>query len=163
MGSLGVHFAVPADVVARLLSASDDDGVRLVIEDIEQETPDVDHCDPDKAWDAIHRCLTDGSLGLDNGFYPLDAAVLGGRHLHEGRDYIVSLLAPDQVRDVARALAEVSGETLRASYLALDQDDYGPEFGDEDFQYTWDNFTDLVSFFHRSALAGSHVIFTVDQ
>ena len=124
---------------------------------------DVDHCDTDKAWDAIHRCLTDGYLGLDNGSYPLKAAVLGGRHLHNGEDYIVSLLTPDLVRDVARALAEVSRETLRAGYLAIDPDDYGPEFGDEDFDYTWENFTDLVAFFHRSALAGSHVIFTVDQ
>ena len=35
MGSLGVHFAVRADVVARLVSVGDDD-VRLVIEDVER-------------------------------------------------------------------------------------------------------------------------------
>ncbi|HEY6795148.1 MAG TPA: YfbM family protein [Kineosporiaceae bacterium] len=162
MGCLGVHFAVPAGVVARLVSAGDDE-VRLIVEDIEEEMTDVDHCDTDKAWDAIRRCLTDGDLGLDNGDYRLNAATLGGRHLHGGEDYIVSLLTPDQVRDVAQVLAEVPRETLRARYLAIDPDDYGPEFGDEDFDYTWENFTDLVAFFHRCALAGSHVIFTVDQ
>lgn len=163
MGSLGVHFAVPQHVATRLLSADGDGEVRLLIEEIEEEMVGVDHCDTDKAWDAIHRSLTDGRLCFDNGRYPLNAAVLGGRQLHGEEGYIVSLLAPEQVRDVADALAHVSRETLHTGYTSIDPDDYGPEFGDEDFEYTWDNFTDLVSFFQRSVHVHAHVIFTVDQ
>ena len=163
MGCLGVHFAVPDDVAERLLSAEDDDEVLLVIEDIEEAMTGLDQCGTDKAWDAIHRCLTDGRLAFDNGSYPLNAAVLGGRQLHQGEDYTVSLLTPQQVRDVAHALEEVSRATLRAGYLAIDPDDYGPEFGDEDFDYTWEHFTDLVTFLQRSARTANHVIFTVDQ
>ena len=163
MGSLGVHFAVPQGVAARLLSADGDGEVRLLLEEIEEEMVGVDHCDTDKAWDAIHRSLTDGRLGFDNGRYPLNAAVLGGRQLHDAEDYIVSLLTPEQVRDVADALAHVSRETLHIGYVSIDPEEYGPEFGDEDFEYTWANFADLAAFFQRSAHAQAHVIFTVDQ
>ncbi|WP_162907202.1 YfbM family protein [Allorhizocola rhizosphaerae] len=163
MGSLGVHYAIESDVVADLLAADDDEEVAAVIERIEEEMIGVDHCDTDKAWDAIHRSLTDGYLAYDNGGYPLNAAILGGRQVYEGDDYIVSLLSPEQVDDVAAALADVSRERLRAGYDAIDAGDYGPEFGDDDFEYTWHNFRDLVDFFQRSAKTGAHVIFTVDQ
>ncbi|MFC5647340.1 DUF1877 family protein, partial [Kitasatospora cinereorecta] len=69
---------------------------------------------------AIHRSLTDGYLGYDNGTYPLNAAILGGVQLHEGDDYIVSLLTPDRVRDVADAMAGVGREALKAGYDCID-------------------------------------------
>ena len=115
------------------------------------------------AWDAIHRSLTDGLLGYDNGEYPLNVVILGGRQLYEGAEYIASLITPGQVRDAAGALARTSREGLRAGYGAINAADYGPEFGDEDFDYTWESFTDVVAFFRRAALADSYVIFTVEQ
>jgi hypothetical protein len=161
--TLGVHFAIDAEAADRLLTAADDDQVAALIEEIEEETIGVGHCDTDKAWDAIHRSLTDGYLGYGNGTFPLNAVILGGAQVYEGDDYIVSLLAPEQVREVAGAAAEVDQATLRAGYDRIDVEDYGPEFGDEDFAYTWSNYTDLVTFFHRAAETGQHVIFTVAQ
>ncbi|WP_345694853.1 YfbM family protein [Kitasatospora terrestris] len=161
--TLGVHFAIDATTAGRLLAAADDGQVVALVEEIEEEAVGVGHCDTDKAWDAIHRSLTDGCLGFENGSYPLNAAVLGGVPLHEGDDWIVCLLTPDQVRDVADAVAGVGREALRAGYDQIDVEDYGPEFGDEDFAYTWANFTDLVVFFREAADAGSHVVFTVAQ
>ncbi|MGW2397414.1 YfbM family protein [Kitasatospora sp. NPDC001664] len=158
--SLGVHFAIDAETAERLL-ASAADVVCALVEEIEEEGIGVAYCDTDKAWDAIHRSLTDGQLGGDNGTYPLNAVVLGGLQLNEGDDYVVSLLTPDQVRDVADAVAEVGREELRAGYERIDAEDYGPNFGHEDFAYTWANFADLVVFFRQAADAGSHVIFTV--
>jgi hypothetical protein len=164
MGSLGVHFALSQGVAERLLAADgNDDDVASLVEEIEEEQIGIDHCDTDKAWDAIHRSLTDGGLGFDNGRYPLNAAVLGGRQLYGEEDYIVSLLTPEQVGDVADALVGVSREALHAGYTSIDPGDYGPEFGAEDFEYTWDNFTDLVDFYQRAARAHAYVIFTVDQ
>jgi hypothetical protein len=161
---LGVHFAIDAETAERLLTATGDDQVDALIEDIEEESLGVvEYCGTDKAWDAIHRSLTDGYLGYDNGTFPLNAVILGGTQVHEGDDYIVSLLTPEQVREVARAAAEVDEATLRAGYERIDAEDYGPEFGDEDFAYTWSNHCDLVAFFQRTAEAGLHVIFTVDQ
>ena len=94
--SLGVHFAIDEQTAARLLAASDDAEIAELIEEIEEEMVGVDHCDSDKAWDAIHRCLTDGLLGFDNGTYPLNAMILGGRQVREADDYIVSPLTPKQ-------------------------------------------------------------------
>ncbi|MEV7227395.1 YfbM family protein [Polymorphospora sp. NPDC051019] len=163
MSSLGVHFAIDEEAAARLLSADDDAAVMAIVTGIEEAWDKVDHCETDKAWDAIHRCLTDGLLGYDNGDYPLNAAVLGGLQVHEDDDYIVSLLTPDRVRDVAEALVPVDRDRLLAGYRAIDVEDYGVNHGAEDFEYTWANFTDLVAFFQRAARDGKHVIFTVDQ
>jgi hypothetical protein len=160
--TLGVHFAIDAEAADRLLTAADDDQVAALIEEIE-EAIGVGHCDTDKAWDAIHRSLTDGCLGYGNGTFPLNAVILGGAQVYEGDDYIVSLLTPEQVREVAGAAAEVDQATLRAGYDRIDAEDYGPEFGDEDFAYTWSNYSDLVTFFQRAAEAGQHVIFTAAQ
>ena len=159
--SLGVHFAIDAHTAARLLAAPDDAAVAALIEEIEEEMTGVEHCDTDKAWDAIHRSLTDGYLGYGNGVYPLNAAILGGRQLHEGDDYIVAMLVPEQVRDVAAAASGIDLEAFKAGYDRIDVADYGPEFGDEDFAYTWSNFSDLVAFLRRASAAEAHVIFTV--
>jgi len=162
MGSLGVHFALDAEVERRLLGAvGDDDAIMELIEEIEegQATP---HCDTDKAWEAIHRCLTDGQMAFDNGSYPLNACILGGRQLHEGEDYIVSYLTVGQVADVARALAPIDQAALAERYAAIDAEDYW-NHGPEDLEYTWENFVDVVDFFRDCAAAGRAVIFTVDQ
>ena len=159
--TLGVHFAIDEPTADRLRTAADDDEVALLVEEIENEMLGVDHCDTDKAWDAIHRSLTDGRLEFENGDYPLNAAILGGVQLHEGDDYIVSLLSPGQVRDVATAVEAISREALETGYRLIDPEDYGPNFGNEDFEYTWSNFGDLVEFFRQSAVNHMHVIFTV--
>ena len=52
--------------------------------------PQLDsRCELDKSWDAIHRCLTDGTL--KPGQPPLSLAILGGQRLDDGRDFIMSL------------------------------------------------------------------------
>jgi hypothetical protein len=162
MGQLGVHFAIDAGTAERLLAAADDAELDALVEEIEEEMVGVDTCETDKAWDAIHRCLTDGTLKYDNGQYPLNAVILGGRLLYEGDNYIISLLTPDQVSDVAKALAEVDRDRLWAGYQSISQDEY-IDYGTEDFEYTVANFADLPPFFRRAADAGRHVIFTVDQ
>jgi len=160
--SLGVHFALGTEDEARLLAAAgDDDAVLDVVEDIEMGSRDSTSCDMDKAWDAIHRCLTDGRLEYLNGTYPLRAAVLGGRQLIEDEDYTVSYVNADQVRDVAAALEGVDEEWLRSRYATLDLAEYGPEHGEEDFGYTWDYLQDLQEFYAEAAKAGRAVIFTV--
>lgn len=163
MGSLGVHFAIDDGLADGLLSAEDDEELLDLIEEIEEDPAGIDHCDTDKAWDAIHRSLTDGDLSFDNGEYPLNAVVLGGFQLYEGDDFIVSYLDPAQVREVATALDTVTRETLRDGYDAIDEQDYGTKLSDVDFEYTWDGVTDLQAFFERAVLAARHVIFTVDQ
>jgi hypothetical protein len=56
----------------------DSDAVGEIIEEIEESWDDDGlKVDTDKAWDAIRRRLTDGTLDPDSGEYPLSHAVLG--------------------------------------------------------------------------------------
>jgi len=73
MGCLGVHLALTAAEVAMLKSFKDDSG-RL--EYFQSELEDVyfsEHEDliaeSDKAWDALHRALSDGELSYTSGPY----------------------------------------------------------------------------------------------
>jgi hypothetical protein len=161
--SLGVHFALSTKDEARLLAAvGDDDAVIGIVDEIEEGSHTELHCDIDKSWDALHRCLTDGRLEYANGSYPLRAAVLGGRQLIEEAEYTVSYVSADQVRDVAEALSVIQEDWLRRRYETLRDTDYVGPVDEDDFEYTWDGLEDVREFFAEAAEAGRAVIFTVD-
>jgi len=165
MACRGVHFAITDEDLEALRAAeSDEDLIEVIQEEIEERWEKAQGfvCETDKAWDAIHRCLTDGRLEFENGSEPLSLCILGGEQLHSGDDYIVSLVPHPKLRSLADALAKVTPEFIRERYLEL-PDDYEMEKSQEDCQYTWDWFSDLPAFFDRAEKAGRHVIFTVDQ
>ncbi|MGC4056433.1 MAG: YfbM family protein [Paludibaculum sp.] len=163
MASRGVHFAIERTDAERLLSAASDEAVLAIVQDeIEERWEEEWLYQTDKAWDAIHRCLTGGRLSCSEGPYPLKLAVLGGDQLHEGEDYLVSFVNPEQAGDVARALRRIDRRWLRGRYDSLDADLYGVPKTDEDWEYTWDYFSGLPSFFERAAEAGRYVLFSVD-
>lgn len=148
------------------MATSDDAEVRACVEEIEMGG-DWDGeplaCETDKAWDAIHRCLSDGTLGCGRRLSPLDMAVLGGGHHHEGDDYIVAHLRAGEVVQVAAALDTVDENWMRQRYDRIDPADYQGVLGDEDFAYTWSWFKQLCDFYRQAAAANRAVIFTVDQ
>jgi hypothetical protein len=165
MACRGVHFAITdIDLNALRGAGSDDALIEIVQEDIESrwEKEAGFVCETDKAWDAIHRCLTDGRLTFDSGTEPLRLCILGGEQLYSGDDYIVSLVTHEKLRPLADALAQVTPELVGLRYSQL-PDDYAMEKSREDCQYTWDWFSDLPGFFDRAEKSGRHVIFTVDQ
>ncbi len=99
-----------------------------------EEAWQKDHVgESDKAWDAIHHCLTDGSLGDETGELPLNHVKLGGKQLHSGDDYMVCLVTAEQAKDVAKALLPIPKETLRGSYSSIHPDDYEGEVSNDDF------------------------------
>lgn len=68
MACRGVHFAIDNKAYEKLLTAGSDDAViEIVQEEIEEEWDEKWLRETDKAWDAIHRCLTDGKLEWDSG------------------------------------------------------------------------------------------------
>jgi hypothetical protein len=160
VGGIGVHFALTAEQSQALLDAPDPAAVMSLVDDIEESG--TENMSTDKAWDAIHRCLSDGTLTLDAGEYPLSHTVLGGAPLDAGDDYFVSHLAPEQVKDVAVALGPLDQDWLRERFFAFDTEDYAGARDDEDFAYTWSNLADLRDFFTRVAGDGRAVIFTVE-
>ena len=159
---LGVHFAITSDQERALLAADDEgdsDMVGELLDDIEESWHDDGlKVDTDKAWDAIHRCLTDGTLDPDGGDYPLSLAVLGGRHLHD--EYYVVYISAAQTRDVATALRGVDRTWLRRRFDAINDPDYRGARDNADFDYTWDGFSDVQAFYERAAAAGRAVLFT---
>jgi hypothetical protein len=162
MACRGVHFALTPEDEARLVDEThDDDELLEAVEEIEERWDRKWLVETDKAWDAIHRCLTDGSL--EYGSTPLHKCILGSNNLYEGDDYIVSLLRPAEVKEVAEAIEGIDREEMRRKYDAIDPDDYDGELSDDDFEYTWSNFSDLRAFFRKAAEHQRAVVFTVDQ
>lgn len=166
MSCLGVHFSLDADQVAAIKALDENKRVDYVCRTFEEDLWSADRSrgqETDKAWDAIHRSLTDGELGWEDGSYPLNHVILGGELLYHKDDYILSLKSPAQVRAIAAALPAVTKEKLRAGYDSIDPADYGLPLSDEDFEYTWEWFEGLVNFYERAAAAGLSALFTADQ
>lgn len=167
MACLGVHFALSVDDVALLLSKQNDkERLMLIREDIEERyfaEPGRYIAQCDKAWDAMHRALSDGLLSYDGGQYPLNHVVLGGQPLYSENDYIISLKTPEQVREVALAIAGLTQEHFRERYDAINPKEYGFDLTDEDFHYTWEWFQEVCTLYQTAASEGRHVLFTADQ
>jgi hypothetical protein len=70
MAGRGYLLALDGPCIALMLAAEGDD--RRVIEVIKEldVTGAPDECGADKAWDGIHRCLTEGRLGSEDGACP---------------------------------------------------------------------------------------------
>jgi hypothetical protein len=152
-----VFFALTGSQDEALVATRDDAEVLQFVAEVESAWDWDWLCEVDKAWDAMHRCLGDGTLWLgrhDRG--PLELAVLGGGHHYEGDDYVVAHVVAADVPAVAEALAGVDESWLRERYEAVDP-------GDEDFDYTWRYLQDVRDFYRRAAADGRSVIFTVDQ
>ncbi len=164
MGCRGVFFALTASQDEALVATRDDAEVLEFVAEVESAWDWDWLCEADKAWDAMHRCLGDGTLRLGrNGGGPLELAVLGGGHHYEGEEYLVAHVVAAEVGAVAESLAAVEESWLRTRYDAIDPDDYQGVLDDEDFEYTWRYLQDLRDFYKRAAADGRSVVFTVDQ
>jgi hypothetical protein len=165
MACRGVHFALTAEQERQLLAllGQNDAVVELVQEEIEHAWDREWLCETDKAWDAIHRCLTDGNLALDNGAPPLNLVIFGGRQLCDSGDYYVCFVDRATVPQVATALNEYTRAEFDIAYDRLVQTDYAGPHNNDDREYTWVNIEELKPFWAKAAEAGRSVIFTVDQ
>ncbi len=167
MGCLGVHFSLSSEEVQRI-RAIDDQSTRVnyIHETIEEEyfaNHPERKAESDKAWDAMHRALSDGELTWDGGDYPLNHVVLGGELLYTGSEFIMVLKTPEQVRDVATALPGITEAEFRRRYFAINPESYEFPLGEEDCGYTWSWFQGVRDFWLRAAVEGRYVLFTADQ
>jgi hypothetical protein len=163
MASRGVHFAITPEQMKELLEADEDGSIQEIIEEIEEAGDEDNLAECDKAWDAMHRVLTDGQLEFGDPDQPLSLCVLGPRQLHEDDDHIVSLVLPQEVPAVVKALDGVTEEWFRQQYETIVPKDYAPEYGPEDLAYTWSNFEDVRALFRKAAQRKRAVVFTVAQ
>jgi Domain of unknown function (DUF1877) len=174
MACLGVHFAITPDVAERLTRDRPLSNAEVVafLEDLDRQFNAL-HAEgwvemTDKAWDGIHRSLTDGKL--EPGNTPRQLCILGATERFWVRredgelEYIVNLLEPGDVRGVADAIRGIDRADLLRGYERIDPDSfYALCMSEEDFEATWDSFRSLREFFERAAAAGRWVIFRVDQ
>jgi len=164
MTARAVLFAITDNDLSQLQAATTDrERINYVREVIEERWEHGYLCELDKAWDALHRSLTDGRLDFGNGTFPLNAAVLGAVRLTTDDSYIITLTPRQMVTAVSDALASVTEADIRRGYRSIDPSDYGPEYGDDDLTYTLGWFEELPAFWKKAAATGRSVIFTVDQ
>ncbi len=83
--------------------------------------------------------------------------------MYEGDDYIICLVNPHEARDVAEALIPLTEEWFRDRYFGVVPRDYCPNYGEEDFEYTWEWFQAVRDLYRKAAEQGKSVVFTVDQ
>ena len=167
MSCLGVHFAITDEEATRLRSISDEqerlEHLQETIEKAYFESAPNFKAESDKSWDAMHRTLADGELTWDGRTYPLSHTVLAGELLYSESDYIMSLKRPEQVRDIAAALARIDEADFRRRYFAIIPKTYDVELSEEDLSYTWGWFQEVRDLYERAAKDGRHVLFTADQ
>jgi hypothetical protein len=163
--SLGVHFALAVKDHRKLVGFTNPaDLLEFLAEDLETRYLESRTWAfrSDKAWDAIHRSLTDGKLEHETGPYPLAYAVLGGKHLPAGDGHTACLLEVEQVKELVPALAAIEKEAFMARYRTLADTDYAGTVNDTDAAETWKCFVGLRTFFEKAKDAARPVLFSVE-
>ena len=113
-----------------------------------------------RLWDPLHRCLTEGELDPAGGDFPLNHAVLGGKSLYKGADYVAVLVRPDMVRFVSDALGELDEEWLRQKFFALPAAACNVAQDEKHFMELWLMLGNLQIFFEAAADNLEAVVFT---
>jgi hypothetical protein len=160
---LGVHIALTAEQEQDVWTHFYDETILGLVEALRADDDGEHRQRTDKAWDPIHRCLSDGTLVWDAGRWPLRGAILGGESLYFSEDFVVMLLERYEVVEVAGALDVVTQDWFRGRFLALPSHGYQGATDEDAFDYTWYWFERLRAFFRKTADEGRSMVFTADQ
>lgn len=120
----------------------------------------------DKAWVAIHRVLSDGTLYGTLGEPPLDMAVLGDHLICQTSvDDFLYLKHPPEVADITRELTQLSRQVFEEKLAALPEPDedmqaLGLDLIPDEIEYVWPYFEDMRAFYQRAAAEGLAVLFS---
>ena len=166
MACRGVFFALTPTQTDHLMALdSDEKRLDYLQLEIEQAWDEEHLLQTDKAWEAIHRCLADGSMTVAPSASPLGKLILGGTQLYSDPErYILNLIESSELPEISAALKAVTKEWLKSRYDQLKTTDYPQEFiSEQDWEYTWDWFSGIPEFVARTAHEGRSLIFTVDQ
>ncbi len=169
MSCLGVHIALAEEQRNRLESLESDElRIDYIIEELYEDWDEEHFFETEKAWDAIHRCLTGQKPNTKEsdpnaGTYPLKLCILGGRQiLNDETNWIFRLIENKEVRDVAAALAPLDEVWLSERYWKHCEGAW-PEYGEEDHEYTCVYFLALKEYFERMAMTDRSILFSADQ
>jgi hypothetical protein len=147
-----------------MLEAKSDRQRMKIVKDLEEKWEIQHLLETDKAWNAIHRTLTDGYLLYDNGNYPLNLVICGGLQLHTGDEYTISYISSEEVFDCNLELLKINKSKFTRLYnnnlAKVDDYEDGPD--QVDLDYTWSYFENLKTFFASISKKEMAMIFTVD-
>ena len=153
--SLGVHFALTPAQLQALRAAEGEEELMQEVRALEEAWDEGALYETHKAWDPLHRVLSDGGV--------LENAVLGGRRLlPAGRGYTVVLVTPDDVRSVAAGLLPLGAQWLTGRLQQLATEGYAGAHDEDALRECWRHLCGLRDFYVRAAEQHRAVLFTVD-
>jgi hypothetical protein len=153
-----MHFALTEEEARLFQEIRTPGGVAAFLEVVCERIPRSRHQESDKAWEPIHRCLTDGYLHY--GRSALHKCILGSKNLlGERTNSLVNYVKATDVPTVAAALDRVTEEWMRQRHARIDQKDYDQPLSEGDFKYTWSWFQGVRKFYRRAAKDGDAVLF----
>jgi hypothetical protein len=168
MAHLGVHFVLTDEQLAKLLSLDSDDArLDYMQEDIEQAWDGDNLHETDKAWYAIHRCLTGPQaynwpdVDDEAGTYPLNVCFFGGRSLYDKAESAINLIEPGPLHDLVKALRPLDRDWFNKAFAEHCQGCW-PGDDHEAREYYWEHFEALKEFLARYDGTGRSLIFSVN-
>jgi hypothetical protein len=162
----GIFSILKRDHARQLAALQGDDAVRKLATEVQQSKAYRNEgliLDCGTAWDAIHRCLTEGTLDPNAGDFPLNHCVLGGRRLHQGPGFEAVLIRPDIVPHVAEAIRDVKRADFHERYFQIDPTDYGRTPTDKEFDIIWNAFRQIQQLMDDATAERAAVLFTVEH
>ncbi|XCN71826.1 MAG: DUF1877 family protein [Candidatus Electrothrix aestuarii] len=169
----GIYFSLDqADVQLLLDAPNDREVLRIIQEDIEARWDEENLLLLDKSWDAIHRCLTDGTLTCKQKNIK-EKVIIGGRQLYKGSAYIISLKTSSEVQEIVESLQKINKQWFSEKFYGLRKkrswftwatcSDYEGPLDKNDFEASWEYFKELRCFFEKASQKKLSIIFLVDQ
>ena len=160
MACRGIYYAVTPQQSLEIFSKSNTNDIISYLDDIGENQEDQNFQYLDKSWDAIHRCLTDGTLYDNAGHYPLNRCVLGGVALYDKEDFIVRFVSAQEVKDISDAFGHIDRGWVYNQYTNLKFPNYQHgEKSEEDFEYTWNYLEQAISFYSRASSLNKAIVF----
>ena len=159
----GHHIALSREHAKRVFANKDDASLPPLIAELlgdKSLKANSQILDVKRAWDATHRCFTEGALDPEGGEFPLNHVILGGKKLHNGDDYVAVVVRPDMVTFIAEALRDVKEPDFRKAFFALGEKGYDQPINEKEYSYIWHMVQEIRAFFEFCDEERFAVLFT---
>ena len=158
----GTYLILQREDSKRLQTLDQDEAVRAAVCELKRSKTYRDAglvLECGDCWNAIHRCLSDGTLDPDVGEFPLNNLVLGGKRLFKGSGFYAVLVRPDIVPFVAESARDVKRSELRELYFNWTA---SVRSGTErkEFDRVWSLFRQIQQLFDDASADRAAVLFT---
>jgi hypothetical protein len=158
----GYLFAITDDALEEFLGKRSADARERWIGGLLEAWDPAYAAEVDKAWPAIHRCLSTAAHG-EPPEQALRTVLLGGIAVSASASRVASIVGREAVPKVAEALARILEPELRQRFYDSLDHDAEAESEELEFLYTWQWFERVRDLYRRAAGEGRAVLFTVRE